>query len=191
MDSTTCLYKAKADGYEVVSLGIDYGQRLRIEMLFAERQCSTLGVLREIVSVSWKKPTRPIHLVDRSPLDPLTFGTSSERPEKARALIDKITDNDNRNIEPGHIIFLDCDLADVKVRSSLKHKYWSDEQFSGLLSSLSEVYGSLDRSVVCTRGRTATQVAHEIAKVVFLDKYNPVDIRSELSKHADRINAAA
>ena len=132
-----------------------------------------------------------IHLVDRSPLDPLTFGTSSERPEKARALIDKITDNDNRNIEPGHIIFLDCDLADVKVRSSLKHKYWSDEQFSGLLSSLSEVYGSLDRSVVCTRGRTATQVAHEIAKVVFLDKYNPVDIRSELSKHADRINAAA
>jgi len=60
MDSTTCLYKAKADGYEVVSLGIDYGQRLRIEMLFAERQCSTLGVLREIVSVSWKKPTRPI-----------------------------------------------------------------------------------------------------------------------------------
>lgn len=60
MDSTTCLYQAKADGEEVTSLGIDYGQRLKVEMLFAEKQCSALGVPRDVVSINWKKPTRPI-----------------------------------------------------------------------------------------------------------------------------------
>jgi hypothetical protein len=132
-----------------------------------------------------------IHLVDRSPLDPLTFGTAAERGEKAQSLIAKITDNDSRNIEPGHIIFLDCDLADVKVRSSLKHKYWSDQQFQELLQALAEVYGNVDRSVVCTRGRTATQVAHEIAKIIFLEKYRPIDVRAELTKYASQANAAA
>jgi 7-cyano-7-deazaguanine synthase len=60
MDSTTCLYQAKVDGYDVVSLGIDYGQRLKVEMLFAEKQCLAQGIPREIVSISWKKPIRSI-----------------------------------------------------------------------------------------------------------------------------------
>jgi 7-cyano-7-deazaguanine synthase len=60
MDSTTCLYKAKADGAEVYSLGIDYGQRLGVEMLFANRQCEALNVPREIISLAWRKPQRPI-----------------------------------------------------------------------------------------------------------------------------------
>lgn len=59
MDSTTCLYKAKADGAEVFSLGVDYGQGLAVEALFAARQCATLGVHREIISVVWRKPHRP------------------------------------------------------------------------------------------------------------------------------------
>jgi 7-cyano-7-deazaguanine synthase len=33
MDSTTCLYKAKAEGMDVYSLGIDYGQCLSGEFL--------------------------------------------------------------------------------------------------------------------------------------------------------------
>lgn len=65
MDSTACLYKAKAEGHEVFSLGIDYGQRLAVELLFAQRHCEALGVPREVVSVTWRKPERHIP-VDRS-----------------------------------------------------------------------------------------------------------------------------
>ncbi|MBR1227405.1 7-cyano-7-deazaguanine synthase [Bradyrhizobium sp. AUGA SZCCT0176] len=43
MDSTTCLYQAHALGHEVVSLGIDYGQSLSVEMLFASQQCLKKG----------------------------------------------------------------------------------------------------------------------------------------------------
>lgn len=60
MDSTTCLYKAKAEGAEVFSLGIDYGQKLAVEMIFAAQQCATLGIPRDVISLSWRKPERPL-----------------------------------------------------------------------------------------------------------------------------------
>jgi 7-cyano-7-deazaguanine synthase len=60
MDSTVCLYQAASDGHEVLSLGIDYGQRLSVEKLFAERQCASRGIDREVLNVAWKKPTRDI-----------------------------------------------------------------------------------------------------------------------------------
>jgi hypothetical protein len=62
MDSTVCLYAAHEAGHEVVSLGIDYGQRLAIEMMFAERHCARLGIRREVVQVHWNKPERDIPL---------------------------------------------------------------------------------------------------------------------------------
>ncbi len=65
MDSTVCLYAAHRAGDEVVSLGVDYGQRLRVEMLFAEQQCRAISVRRDVVCVQWSKPTRDIPL-DRS-----------------------------------------------------------------------------------------------------------------------------
>jgi len=60
MDSTTCLYRAHRDGAEVISLGIDYGQRLSVELLFAKRHCEALNVPREVVRVEWHKPEREI-----------------------------------------------------------------------------------------------------------------------------------
>lgn len=75
MDSTTCLYKAKADGNEVFSLGVDYGQRLSVELIFAQRHCAALGVLREVISVAWRKPEREIPL-DRL-IDQMSASVSS------------------------------------------------------------------------------------------------------------------
>lgn len=60
MDSTTCLYKAHRDGSEVFSLGIDYGQKLAVELMFAQRHCDALGVPREVVKVNWRKPERQV-----------------------------------------------------------------------------------------------------------------------------------
>jgi 7-cyano-7-deazaguanine synthase len=74
MDSTTCLYKAKADGAEVTSLGVDYGQRLSVELLFAQRHCEKLGIHREVISLQWRKPERHIPL-DR-PIDQMAESVS-------------------------------------------------------------------------------------------------------------------
>lgn len=60
MDSTTCLYKAHRDGAEVFSLGINYGQKLAVELMFAQRHCDALGIPREVINVNWHKPERQI-----------------------------------------------------------------------------------------------------------------------------------
>ena len=60
MDSTTCLYKARSEGADVFSLGINYGQKLAVELMFAQRHCERLGVPREVINVNWHKPDREI-----------------------------------------------------------------------------------------------------------------------------------
>ncbi len=66
LDSTLCLLLAREADREVVSLGVDYGQRHRIEMEFALAQCQRFGVQRRVLRVEWDKPVRPIP-VGRSP----------------------------------------------------------------------------------------------------------------------------
>src|ERR1700692_4228360 len=61
MDSTVCLYDAfNGSESEVVSLGIDYGQRLSVELLFAAKQCAAKNIERQIIKVEWEKPARDI-----------------------------------------------------------------------------------------------------------------------------------
>lgn len=62
LDSTTCLYQAHRLGHEVVSFGIDYGQTLLVETMFAAQQCNKKGIDRQISTVRWTKPERHIPL---------------------------------------------------------------------------------------------------------------------------------
>jgi 7-cyano-7-deazaguanine synthase len=45
---------------EVISLGIDYGQRHRIELEYASAQCRKYGAERRLLRVEWDKPAREI-----------------------------------------------------------------------------------------------------------------------------------
>jgi 7-cyano-7-deazaguanine synthase len=60
LDSTLCLLMAKEAGRDVVSLGIDYGQRHRIEMEYAKAQCRRYEIQRRVLRVEWDKPVRDI-----------------------------------------------------------------------------------------------------------------------------------
>ena len=123
-----------------------------------------------------------VHLVDRSPLDPLAFGRSSERRRKAEELLQHVTAERSWRIERGHIIFLESTLAEVQIRTSFKHKYWKTADLKKHLANLEAVYRGVNRSVVCTSGRGPADVAREIARVIFLQDYQPVDIEAELGR---------
>lgn len=60
LDSTVCLLLARQSDREVVSLGIDYGQRHHIELDYAQAQCRTWNIERRLIRVNWDKPARPI-----------------------------------------------------------------------------------------------------------------------------------
>ena len=75
-------------------------------------------------------------------------------------------------------------LEELKIRNSLKHKYWPEDEYEKLVREMEEVYGSLPRSVVYTTGRSATAVAKEISRIIFLDDYQPVNIQDQLAGYA-------
>lgn len=60
LDSTVCLLEARAKGYEVLSLGINYNQRHQVELAYAAQQCSRFDIERRVISVAWDKPARQI-----------------------------------------------------------------------------------------------------------------------------------
>lgn len=74
LDSTLCLLLAKATGQTVISLGIDYGQRHRIELEYAKAQCLRFGFERRVLRVEWDKPVREIP-IGRS-IDEIRSGVS-------------------------------------------------------------------------------------------------------------------
>ena len=49
LDSTTCAYLAKAEGYEIYALSFDYGQRLRRELDSARAVARQVGVKEHVV----------------------------------------------------------------------------------------------------------------------------------------------
>ncbi|MFH1022682.1 MAG: 7-cyano-7-deazaguanine synthase QueC [Planctomycetota bacterium] len=74
LDSTVCLLLAKEKGRDVLSLGVDYGQRHRIELYVADQQCLKFGLPRKVLRIEWDKPSHPIP-VNRS-LDEIRSGVS-------------------------------------------------------------------------------------------------------------------
>lgn len=56
LDSTVCLLLALEQGRDVISLGVDYGQRHSIELEYARSQCSRKNIPRKIIRVEWDKP---------------------------------------------------------------------------------------------------------------------------------------
>ncbi len=58
LDSTVCLLLAKEKERDVISLGIDYGQRHRIELEYALAYCCKHGIERRVIHVEWDKTVR-------------------------------------------------------------------------------------------------------------------------------------
>ena len=51
-----------------------------------------------------------------------------------------------------------------------------------LVGNIEDVYGKVDKTVVCTRGRSVTQVTRELAKVMFLDAYTEINLEDQLAR---------
>jgi len=52
MDSTTALYQAKADGFEVYAISFNYGQKHKKELDYAKKICEKENIKHEIVDLS-------------------------------------------------------------------------------------------------------------------------------------------
>lgn len=56
MDSSVALLLARREGREPLSLGIDYGQKHSVELLYAGRLCERENISRRVLEVKWDMP---------------------------------------------------------------------------------------------------------------------------------------
>lgn len=127
---------------------------------------------------------------DRSPLDPLAF----TEPEKlhARAKCHRqalMPEKAKTPLVPGHVILLKASGAELLARAKDRHatadvKYLEDQQsrLEGLLSG-DRSHGTI--TVLSTSGRTLHQVVRQVARVIHLGEYEPMDIDSRLAQLAE------
>ncbi len=129
-----------------------------------------------------RSETEGVHLVDRCPLDPLTFGTRATVQGKATELYKTVTDSEVSPIEQGHVIFLDGDIKELKNRISFKHKYWNENALQELVDNIRVIYGNVDKSVISTEGKDIQDVIREISHVIFRGEYRPADVGAKLKQ---------
>ena len=122
-----------------------------------------------------------IHVVDRTPLDPLTFSADIRRPAKARNLLRTVCPTPSGSIEKGHVIFLCGAVKEIQTRLLNKHKSWSTEIIEDLQNNIGEVYTFPEMTNINTTNRSIEEVVQEVAKVIFWYKYAPVDIKQKLT----------
>ena len=60
LDSTLCLLQALEQGKQVISLGIDYNQKHKIENQYAFAQCKSLNIEKKVINLKWDKPFKVI-----------------------------------------------------------------------------------------------------------------------------------
>jgi hypothetical protein len=92
-----------------------------------------------------------------------------------------ITDDGAHPIEKGHVIYLDGSVDEIRERGTYKHRHWTTREIEELVSDIDDVYQNVEKTIVCTRGRTIAQVTKEVARAIFLCDYNEIDVRNLLA----------
>jgi len=126
-----------------------------------------------------------IFVVDRTPMDPVSFTPKEKYPQKAKLLLDTITPNlATQTIESGHILFLKGTVDELAQRLAIRGSTKPEaeivrrqEQLEELL--LEGIRGGTVTSVD-THLRTVTEVVKRIAEVVFMEPYMPHDLQAQL-----------
>ena len=120
-----------------------------------------------------------IFIVDRCSLDPITFEID-DPGARARRLLQQISPGrSGYKLVDGAVFNLLADPYEIRVRLIRKWKFWNEDTIKKLSGDIRSVYGSLTTDID-TRGQTLEHVVRNLAKRIFFDAYNPVDLHAKL-----------
>lgn len=134
-------------------------------------------------NITLKGLTEGINIIDRTPLDPITFiNDDKDQQIRAKQIIESISPGQcNYSIELGHVIFLYSNSDEVKSRLLSKRKTdWDLDTIDILQDRALRIYDSFQYTNVENVGRTVDSVVKEIARIIFVDKYNPSNLHDKL-----------
>lgn len=119
-----------------------------------------------------------VFLVDRAPLDPLTFNEEYERSQKAARYSTKLSP---QKLQPGHIILLLGKPKEISSRlARRKGEPWDEDKLAELQENLKQVYGNPGTN---TYNWTLRQQVKALARIVYSkkeQKYQECDLQGLL-----------
>ncbi len=135
-----------------------------------------------------------VFMMDRGPLDPLSFTADDEWSAKAGLLLDTLCPGHaERAVEDGRVILLQGDPDELALRMIVtQRRHYTREKLERMETALRKAYGADGVVRYDTRGLTASDVAQRVAEIVHLEDYSPVcNLHGRLEAfREDGINAA-
>lgn len=127
-----------------------------------------------------------VHIIDRSPLDPIAFTPSPEWQDKATQLRNAISPGSSgRPIQAGQVIFLEGEPHDLVVRNASRHRRGSEQYLAEQQEMLRYVYAHRAITVVDVRALSVYEVVKRVAGVIHLGQYSESDLNGLLTDVAN------
>lgn len=131
-----------------------------------------------------------IAIVDRPPLDPLSFTKVQDRPKKAKDLIDRICPERKWKVEEGVVIVLtgDPEVLSSRVRATGRHDYTAGS-LKIMQTDIVELYKGNGVHSIDTKNLSIMEVTKKVAEIIHRKEYEPFDLDGQLKMHEEVTHA--
>ena len=127
-----------------------------------------------------------IYLVDRCPLDPITFAKPERRSLSASLLKGRIAEENRKGLRAGQVLMLVGSAEELATRLAIqKPSSYSPEQIGPMQEDLRRLYRPLRPSEMETTGLSLSEVVKTVSRRIHQSEYLPADLWSELNQIAD------
>ncbi|WP_296179931.1 SIR2 family protein [Pseudomonas sp. UBA1879] len=130
-----------------------------------------------------------VFLVDRSPLDPLSFVVGVPENDRAKSMLDHgiRPGLSKKKIVPGEIIHMVGDVNEIWSRLITKRKEssWPPAKIHALQEKSLTIYEGLRPKRIHSTQRKEVDVVRDVAKVIFSCGYSPSDLDQRMSDIAN------
>lgn len=124
-----------------------------------------------------------IFLVDRTPLDPISFTANDEKAKnRAIQMLQGIAPgHSHRQIVPGHVIFLQSDSKEQQGRLLTKRKLsWNEVFLDDLNKKTNNLYESIKSTELINSRKKLHNIVKDVSKVIFSTDYKPQNLHERL-----------
>lgn len=122
-----------------------------------------------------------MYVIDRTPLDPISFTEDIKILEKAEKIISGLSPGSSvRKVQGGEVIFLSGDPKEMDARVAGRHKESSAELISNNQEKLEKIHNLKGTKKVETAGTSICEVLKQVSRIIYLEEYEVLDLSGRL-----------
>ncbi|MCP4562917.1 MAG: hypothetical protein GY873_25065 [Bosea sp.] len=125
-----------------------------------------------------------LNIVDRPPLDPLSFTDQEDWPSRAQQLQVAIKGQSSKSVQPGHVFLLTGDSWELQSRIISQNKTSSSETLHEIQEFLKKIYSVPGVTTVDTRSMSVSELVRRVAQIIHLHDYVEADLSGRLNSIA-------